>query len=88
MVDLWEFSLNVVFSCTDGIISQFLPIAVPELSKFFLLFGDFAPNVASKLEARSKPPPRPPDMEVPSLGCKYVFDALAKESILLCKNGL
>ena len=44
--------------------SQFLPLVVPELPKFFLLFGDITPNFAPKLEARSKSP-RPPDMEVP-----------------------
>ena len=52
-----------VFSCTDRIMSQFLPVVVLELPKFFLLFGDFTPNFASKLETRSKPL-RPPNMEV------------------------
>ena len=35
--------------------SHFLPLVVPDLSMFFLLFGDLTPNFASKLEARSKP---------------------------------
>ena len=48
--------MGSVFSCIDRIISQFLPIVVPELPKFFLLFCDLTPNVATKLEARSKPP--------------------------------
>ena len=33
-----------------------LPIVVPELLRFSLLFGDLTPNFASKFEARSKPP--------------------------------
>ena len=50
---------NIRLSFT-GIMSKFLLLGVPELSKFFLLFGDLTPNFASKLEARSKPSPPPP----------------------------
>ena len=35
---------------------HFLPLVVPELPRFYLLFGDLNPNFASKFEARSKPP--------------------------------
>ena len=56
-----------------GIISQFLPLVVPELPTFFLLFGDLTPNFASKVEARSKAP-RAPDMEVPPWGA-YILTA-------------
>ena len=35
--------------------SHFLPLVVPDLPMFFLLFRDLTPNFASKLEARSKP---------------------------------
>ena len=60
-VDLCEFSWTV-YSHGQCILLYrrdyvtILPIVVPELPKFFLLFGDLTPNFASELEARSKPP--------------------------------
>ena len=53
------------------ILSQLLHLVVTQRPKFFLLFGEIAPNFASNLDIRSKlppPPPRPPNMEVPPPG--------------------
>ena len=61
--------LNFRYDPKIGIFSQLLRLAVAELPKFFVLFGELGPNFASKLDVRSKPPPpRPPDMEVAPLG--------------------
>ena len=40
----------------DPDFSQLLRLVVTELPKFFLLFGELAPNLAFKLDVRSKPP--------------------------------